>query len=777
MDPYTIHAILIPAGYQNIPESHAVINSAPHKTVIRFLETKTSITAMSSRTKLEIKFNPFHYRVTDNTGRVMVESQGSSPLSLTPDSTGVNHRIASGEKITGLGWRTGSLVRNGTRFNLKHKPTYNESENFYAGIPFWYGHQSNGNLHGLFMDDTSWGEVDIGATDPQVLSFKNRGGILSFYIFAQNNFYKIIDTYTRLTGRPFMPPRWSIGYHQCRWSYLSEHEILDVTSQLRKRKIPADGIWFDIDYMNPGQALTIDSNKFPNPRNLLTYLKQDGFHNIFNISPFLFESDPLFREAARSHYLVGTQQKNGYLQGWHDYWFYVGKAPSGHLAWLDFFNPTARHWWSNKISSFLDFGVDGIWNDLNEPDGLGKKWPAEVTFQNGNGKLLRNDRHGNAYALKQTELSYQTMLAHNPKRRPFILSRSGGAGIQRAAAVWSGDNAADWETGLKQNIPMGSAMSISGVPFNGHDVGGFFGYPNPTDPVDPELYTRWMQFGTFTPFFRQHKDGGGVRNYPRAEPWGFGQNVEDISRKYIELRYRLKPYLYSLFYQAHTHGAPIQRPTLFDFPQDDRTWEQDYSFMFGPSILVSPVTESGVTRWSTYLPEGTKWTHYWDGRSYDGGQDVTVSAPLEQIPLFLKSGSIIPLMAVHQYDNEPGTSPNLTWLMTEPGTNATTIFPFYEDDGISFAYQKGEFATRTVSSHLSETGQWSIVFSKRTGTWQPLPRVFKLEAYWNYGRAPKSVKVNNQELSPKEVMVDLQKGKLVFELKDQAGPIVISIEK
>jgi alpha-glucosidase len=390
------------------------------------------------------------------------------------------------------------------------------------------------------------------------------------------------------------------------------------------------------------------------------------------------------------------------------------------MAWLDFSKTSTRTWWEGQHSSFLNMGIDGIWNDLNEPDELGGAWPLDVKY-NFDGNPVNHNKTAVQYSLLQAKFSYETLAAQFPNQRPWVLSRGGYAGIQRYSALWSGDNGGDWNNDYKRNIPMGLSMSISGVPNNGHDIGGFFGHPTMDNKPSNELYARWMQSGVFSPFCRQHHDGFGNRaNPPRpfVEPWQFGTTVENICRDFIGLRYRLMPYLYTLFFDAYDNGAPIQRPTLYDFPADANTLTQNHDFMFGPWMLVSPVTTPGAANWSTYLPAGTQWINWWTDSIHNGGASTSTSVPLDRVPIYVRAGAIIPTGPIVQYDGQAPLDP-LT-IECYP-TGGESSFTLYEDDGISWAFQSGGFAQTTYTmSGIGDT--FALHFAAREGGHVPAAR-------------------------------------------------------
>jgi len=685
-------------------------------------ETSGAITITTDELKIEVGKTPCVVNCRDLADNVIVGDDPSRRMQWGSGYTRVYKTTQSGEDYLGLGWRPLPLRRNGTVFWMKNVPTYNDPETFYGGIPLWYGLR-NGNAYAIFFDDTSWGDINVGAESSSYMFFHNLGGQVDYYVFYGPAMSKILDRYTELTGRPYLPPKWACGYQQCRWSYTPQTEVLSIANEFRARSIPCDVIYVDIDYMYPAWQLTFDPSTFPDPAAMCATLHAQGFHTVANISPWLAEDDPKQPEAVSNGYLL-TEGGSPH-RVWHDYIAFVMGAATGWTNWIDFSQTAACNWWGSQHTSFLNYGIDGIWNDLNEPDELNSTWPTTVTY-NFDGSPVHHNKTSTQYCLLQTDMSAQILKSHYPSRRPFVLSRGAYAGIQRSASVWSGDNKSDWTNDFKRNIPMGLSMSISGQPHNGHDNGGFFGYPTLDDPPSGELYARWMQAGVFNPFCRQHHDGyGNHGSRPYVEPWRFGATVEDICRDFIGLRYELMPYLYSLFYQAHTTGAPIQRPMVYDFQNDAATINQDYDFMFGPFMLVSPVYTPGATTRSVYLPSGAEWIDWWTDTVYNGGQTVTADAPLERLPIFVRAGAIIPMGPVQQYASQfPVTE---TTLRVYP-SSVLTSFTMFEDDGLSWNYQGGGRAL-TAFTTWKAGDIFNLDIGQRSGIYTPARQKYLLEIH------------------------------------------------
>ncbi len=579
------------------------------------------------------------------------------------------------------------------------------TDSMYVAIPFFLALRP-GVGYGIFFNTTFWSRFDLGAEQPGVWRMETQGGELDYYIIYGPEPAKIIDTYTQLTGRMPMPPRWSLGYQQCRWSYESQYIIRQLASEFRQRRIPCDVIYLDIDYLNGYRIFTWNPKRFPNPKELIHDLNQDGF-KLVTISEPGVKYDPeadyqVFDEGLKNDYFI--RKTNGQL--FHGY-VWPDKA-----VFPDFMRPEVRQWWGRWQNSLTDIGVAGIWNDMNEPtlddrpfgdSGNKISFPLDAPQGSAQEKTTHAETH-NLYGLKMAQASYQGVELARPTERSFFLSRAGYAGIQRWSAVWTGDNQSLWEH-LEMSIPMLCNLGLSGIAFVGADIGGFAG--NAT----AELFARWMQLGMLYPLMRGHS----ALTTAQHEPWTFGHRVEQICREYIELRYRLLPYIYTLFWEAATTGSPILRPLLYHFPNDPKTFTLADQVMLGPSLLAAPIYRPGVEDRAVYLPSG-RWYDWWSGEAFDGPTTILAHAPLERMPLYVRAGSIIPMGPVTQYVDE-GPLDQLR-LRIWKGTGE---FTFYEDDGHTFEYKTGAFCT-TSYRVFSAQEQTIVEIRSRSGGFSPAAR-------------------------------------------------------
>jgi alpha-glucosidase len=622
-------------------------------------------------------------------------------------------QIEADEHFYGFGERTGlldKLAERKTNWTVDALDYGSLTDEMYQAIPFLIALRPEVS-YGIFFNTTFWSQFDIGAEQPGVWRMETRGGDLDYYIIYGPRPEQILHTYTQITGRMPLPPRWALGYHQCRWSYESETEVRQLARDFRDRQIPCDVIHLDIDYMRGFRVFTWSPKRFPDPAKLVSDLIQDGFKTVTIVDPgvkYEPEADYHVFDQGLEHNCF-VRQADGQL--FHGY-VWPDKA-----VFPDFLRPEVRTWWGDLQKSLTSTGVAGIWNDMNEPsiadrpfgDPGNKIWfPLDAPQGPDDERTTHTEVH-NLYGLTMAQAASVGLERLRPTERSFVLTRSGYAGVQRWSSVWMGDNQSLWEH-LEISLPMLCNMGLSGVAFVGCDIGGFAG--NAT----AELFARWMQVGMLYPLMRGHS----AMTTARHEPWVFGDRVERICREYIELRYRLLPYIYTLFWEAATTGAPILRPLLYHFPNDPNTYPLYDQVLLGPLLMAAPIYRPGVEYRAVYLPAGI-WYDWWTGERYEGSTHILAHAPLERMPLYVRAGAIIPMAPVMQYADQHPL--NQLTLHIWPGTGE---WQFYEDDGHSFEYRTGAWATTTY--RVYPDGQQTIIeIGAREGEWTPPSREVRVE--------------------------------------------------
>ncbi|RYE20188.1 MAG: DUF4968 domain-containing protein [Sphingobacteriales bacterium] len=574
---------------------------------VNYTENNNEITVDTGAVKLLINKNPlrFNFYTADN-----------KPLSQDDTRFGVNwqnervvnyRKLYKDEKFIGLGEKTGNLNRRGTHYvnwNTDASRHTIYTDPLYKTFPFFIGLHS-GLTYGLFFDNTHKSYFDFGATtDDEMSWFGADGGDMNYYFFGAQGVAKIIEDYTWLTGRMEMPPLWSLGYQQCRYSYMSADEILSIANKFRERNIPADVIYCDIDYMDNYKIFTWNKETFPDPKGMIDQLKAIDFKVVAIVDP------GIKIEEGYKQYDEGVQKN--YFATYSNGDKFIGSVWPGRCYFPDFLNDEVKEWWGASFTALTEPGVEGFWNDMNEPAAWGQNIPLNVKFGD---KYIGEVR--NVYGMEMTKATYNGTRKILGNKRPFMLTRAAYCGTQRYAAVWTGDNTATDEHMLYGQRLINS-LGLVGMSFAGVDLGGYTG--NPT----PELMLRWNSMGPFIPMYRNHAETG----TRMREPWEFGKENEQVIKKDIELRYKLLPYIYSGFYKSAQTGLPLSQTLAIAYTQDENVFDIKYQnqFLFGDALLVAPVESTQLTA-AVYLPKDN-WYRLSTGEQYKGGEVYTVPSTL-----------------------------------------------------------------------------------------------------------------------------------------------------
>ncbi|WP_089872776.1 glycoside hydrolase family 31 protein [Halogranum rubrum] len=576
-----------------------------------------------------------------------------------------------------------------------------DSDYVYSSVPFFVGLKDTG-AYGIFFDDPYHSVFHMADESDDYYYFLADGGQLTYYFAYGPEVSTVLDRYTDLTGKIDLPPKWGIGLHQSKWEYTAQ-EIVDTAETYREKEIPLDAMHFDIDYMGGEyNAFTWDPDYYDALQTLNADLPE--LHSVAVNDPGVGKTTEVNGEPYET-YLEGTE---------NDYWVkdadgdtFTAEVWPPEAVWPDFSREEVRSWYASQHDALFDAGIDGVKNDMGEPAVFQKNEKYDWTMPHDNihgvgEDTIRHEAYHNLYGLDYARAAYEAFEQYKPEKRPFLLNRNLFAGGQRYAAIWTGDNVSSWEH-LRLSIPMMLNLSVSGMPFVGCDIGGFVNRPS------PELFARWMQAGAFNPYCRNHTDSHrkDELNGPRNQhPWTFGEEVEAISKQYIELRYRLLPYLYNAFKTASETGKPVQQPLMFQFQDDEQTVDIDDQFMFGDDMLVAPVLEKGATTREVYLPEDEQWADFWTDAVHEGGQTITVDAPLDRVPLFVKMDSIIPMREIQQYTGEKP----LTMLTLDTYLDEEVSYSFYEDDGETRAHENGAY---NVTEFTVSTNPGGVVTFER----------------------------------------------------------------
>ncbi|WP_299766004.1 glycoside hydrolase family 31 protein [uncultured Dokdonia sp.] len=566
-----------------------------------------------------------------------------------------------------------------------------DQDPIYKSVPFYIGLNKK-KAYGIFFDNTFRTFFDFCHERMDVTSFWAQGGEMNYYFIYGPSMPDVVKSYTNLTGVPELPPLWALGYQQCKWSYYPESNVKEIAAKFRELQIPCDGIYLDIDYMDGFRCFTWNKEYFPDPKRMVKELADDGFKTIVIIDPGI--------KIDKDYSIYNEGVENDYFCKRADGPYMKGKVWPGECNFPDYTNPKVRTWWAGLFKELIgDIGVKGVWNDMNEPAVMevpGKTFPPDVRHDYDGNPCSHRKAH-NIYGTQMARATYEGVKKFAYPKRPFVITRSAYSGAQRYTSSWTGDNIASWEHLWVANIQV-QRMCISGMSFTGTDIGGFAEQPT------GELYARWIQLGVFHPFCRTHSSG----HHGDQEPWAFDPGVTDIARKFINLRYRLLPYLYTMFYEYTQNGTPLLKPLVY-FDQDDpQTHYRTDEFVFGHQILVCPVLEPNAKGRRMYIPRGT-WYNYWSKLPVEGGKEQWVDADVDSMPLFVKAGAIIPKYPIQQYVGEKKLEQIELEVYYALGKNQSNV---YEDAQDGYDYTKERYSFRTFKMSGRES-DWIIQQHKR----------------------------------------------------------------
>ncbi|MFA3782358.1 glycoside hydrolase family 31 protein [Melioribacteraceae bacterium 4301-Me] len=708
--------------FSNAP-SYAVIFQQPEKVNFLFNEESDKFVIKTTELIVQIKKDPCRISIFDNKMNLLNKDDEYYGVSFDNDEVRCFKKLFDGEKFYGLGEKSDQLLKNGNQYTMWNSdfPAYNSKRDpLYVSIPFFIGIR-NYRAYGIFFDNTYKSYFNMGASNKEFYWFGADKGEMDYYFIYGPQIKRVITSYTMLTGKIELPPLWSLGYQQSRWSYYPETTVRRIAQSFRDYEIPCDAIYLDIDYMDGYRVFTWDKEKFPNPTKMINDLKAKGFKLITIIDPGV--------KADTEYFAAKEGVENDLFVKYPNGKFYEGQVWPSWSYFPDFTYDKTINWWGDKLSILLKDGIEGFWNDMNEPAVWGQAFPDIVQFSD-NGFGADHKKIHNVYALQMAKATREGVRKYSPNKRHFILTRAGFSGIQRYSAVWTGDSESN-EEHLKLACIMPQNLGLSGVPFIGTDVGGFIGEPT------ARLYVRWMQLGSFTPFFRAHSEF----NSRAKEPFAFDPNTRSLVRDIIRFRYQLLPYLYNEFYNASVTGLPIMKPMFLNYQNDENCYSYDsqLQFMLGDNLLIAPVLSSTDNFKKLYLPGG-KWYSFNENKTYDGSNWIIVNAPIEQIPIFIRQGGFVPMQDVQNFVGEKKIDELQVLLFPSPKSE----YQLYQDDGISYDYTSGKYSITKFSEELSNNKLKIHITTEHDGYNTGLKNyLFKILAV----SAPKAVYVNNERIS------------------------------
>lgn len=729
--------------------SYAVVpRNWPHPSYRLFQEVGF-VRVQTEELEIDLQSQPFAFVVKDRTGRTVFQTAPRAAR-FEGESITFSRRVTPGEISVGMGEVGETFDRSGGRYTLWNIDDFsrNPRQNFYCQIPFViHVNPRNGAAFGLFIDNPGKQIWDLGFTRQTLHSYQTVTGDAVIWLLFGQDVAGVLKEWADLTGHMERPPLWALGYHQCRWSYYPESRVREIAAEFRRRRIPCDVLYLDIDYMDGYRVFTWHPTRFPNPQQLLADLRAQGFKTVTIVDPGV-KIDPnyeVYRDFIHrdGFFCMDPQTSEPF----------VGTVWPGKTHFPDFTRSDVRKRWGEyQKQTLLDKGVAGIWNDMNEPHIFEEKeFPGRV-IQYDFGRKNPHSRLHQVYGLTMAQASHDGIVEARPNERPFIITRSGWAGVQRYALMWTGDNQSTWAS-MTLDLQLNLSMGLSGIPFVGCDIGGF------AHDCYPELYSRWIEWGVFQPFCRTHSAAGTASQ----EPWSFGAKVENVARKMIEFRMTLLPYLYTTFVQACEAGLPINRPLIVDYANDTNCQRLADEFLLGDSLLVAPVIEPTKDRRMVYLPTGT-WIHWWTHKSYSGKNYYVVDAPPAEPPLFVKAGSVIPRQEVQQYVGEK--SLQLTQLEIFPAEKISGLL--VEDDGLTTAYREGK-ELRTTFEGSYDGKSLHFVIGKPQGKYVSPRKTWELLIHC-LERKPQNARINGHRAA-----FEWKNATLRLEVPVSNRPIVVDV--
>jgi alpha-glucosidase len=648
----------------------------PQEQCFELEEFDTFLLLKTKKIHLEINLNPFSLRFLTTEGKVINEDDEAFSISWLGTEISNYKKVQKDEKFVGLGEKTGNLDRAGKAYvnwNTDYFAYGVGDDPLYMSIPFYIGLHGK-TAYGIYFDNTHKTTFNFGASNNRFVYFSADDGDIDYYFFHDDHVSKIIEAYTSLTGKMEMPPLWSLGYQQCRYSYYPDSEVLTLADNFRNKEMPADVIYLDIHHMEKYKVFTFDGEKFPDPKSMIKRLKDKGFKVVVIMDP-------------------GIKTEKGYLpyeEGltkdlfvkYPDGAIYEGQVWPGWCAFPDFTKEETRRWWAEKMEFYDQIGVDGYWTDMNEPASWGQFTPNLIDFHY-EGELVSHRKARNIYGMQMARSAMEGCQLQNQKSRPFVLTRSGFSGIQRYAAAWTGDNVSS-DDHMMAGIRLVNSLGLSGVAFSGYDVGGFAGESSKS------LFARWISIAAFAPLFRAHS----MINTNDAEPWAFGEEVEEIAKNYMKLRYRLLPTIYSAFHQSTENGGPVAKSLVVDFPFDNIIYESAFQseYLFCDVFLVAPI-ESFKEITKVYLPKGD-WYYLYNSKKLYGNQVIYQDCPTSYLPVYVKAGSILAMQSDVAFTDDAHDGRlrlHLYWSETN------SEFIYYEDDGKSLNYKDSDYFKRKIN--------------------------------------------------------------------------------
>lgn len=770
-----------------LPEdaSWAVLEQPRSKSVeVHDAEDAASVSFRTAALEVRVDRNPLRLVIRDLSGNILLADAIGRPVKFQLGGFSVSKQTLGGEHYFGLGDKTGAFDRGNQAFTLWNTDVapQESTDPIYKSIPFFLVARGE-RSYGIFLDNTWRTWFDFGKAARDAYSFGSEGGPLDYYFIYGPTPKQVVEGYAYLTGKPPLPPLWALGFQQSRYSYTPASEVREIANHLRTDRIPSDVIYLDIDYQYKNRPFTVNPETFPDFPGLVADLKKQHFHLVTITDLHIAHVPNQGYAPYDSGHATDQFVKNP------DGSEFVGVVWPGPSVFPDFTRAQTRQWWGTLYKEFVNDGVAGFWNDMNEPsvfDGPDKTMPLNTVHRiEEPGFTTRTATHSeihNVFGLENHRATYEGLLKLRPNERPFVLTRATYAGGQRYGFTWTGDNSATWNH-LRLATQQVLNLGISGIAYSGADVGGFNGSPS------PELLTRWVEVAAFSPFFRSHATKGSLPH----EIWNNGLDQEAVRRHSIETRYHLLPYFYSLADEASRTGLPLMRPIFLEFPEIfSSTYpgfdHLDTEFLLGPDLLIAPAPFGEMVEdYVVSFPPGP-WFDFWTGEKMaaqpaapsiaeiaKAGPGAKFPEPhkvhpkLDVLPVYARGGSILPMEPLIQSTDETPGGP--LELRVYPGPECSGSV--YLDDGHSLDYQQGKFLRQRITCQ-SDASSVRVHFHAREGSYTPWWRVVELVVYdWPSAHAEARF---SGSAYPLKTTYDPKQHALHMMLSDQAGESELTIK-
>lgn len=664
----------IPIGESFDPHSHAVV-MVPEKQRTKVANRASILEYSTSGISVRIKKSPFQIQYYYNDSLLISEKEG---YSKKEEYETITFNLTPGEVLYGGGTRVLGTNRRGNRLELYNRAHYGyttHSELMNYTIPIVV----SSSLYMIHFDNAPIGFLDLDSNNDSTLAYETISGRMTYQVITGDTWPDMLDQYTDLTGKQPLPPRWAFGNFSSRFGYHSEKEVRETVNMFFQDSIPLDAVVIDIYWFGPeikGSMGNLEflADSFPTPYKMMEDFAEKGVKTILVTEPFILTTSDRWEEAVEEEILGTDSLGNPYT---YDFYF-------GNTGLIDIFKPGAKEWFWDIYKYYTEKGVGGWWGDLGEPE----VHPSDLQHVVGSA-----DEVHNIYGHEWTKLIYEGYQKDFPDKRPFILMRAGYSGTQRYGIIpWTGDVLRDWG-GLQPQTDLSLQMGLQGIAYMHSDLGGFA----EGKVFDPELYTRWLQYGVFQPVYRPH-----AQEHIPAEPVFHDEETKALARESIKLRYSLIPYIYTMAFQNSISGIPLMRPLFFEEPENKELYEVSETYLWGDDFLVSPVVRPGVRKQNVYFPKGSTWYDFYSGKKYEGGRFDSVSVVPEHIPVFVRGGAFIPMVKPVQTTKDYSTKELILNYYYDPEVPESKRI-MYDDDGISpDAFAEGKYEIVKFKSQHGE---------------------------------------------------------------------------